>query len=153
MEELKKVLISDPLSSKGLEVLARAKNLKYEIKTGFSPEELRKIIHRTIPRRFHPRKIDAATRTFQALRIRVNEELENLREILDSGWKVLKKEGRICILSFHSLEDRMVKEAFRRGDRESMLRILTKKPLTPSEEEQEQNPRSRSAKLRCAERL
>jgi 16S rRNA (cytosine1402-N4)-methyltransferase len=116
-------------------------------------QALRKIVHRAIPGRFRSYRIDPATRTFQALRIKVNEELENLKEILGSAWKVLKKEGRMCIISFHSLEDRMVKEAFRRGDRESMLRILTKKPLTPSEEEQEQNPRSRSAKLRCAERM
>ena len=116
-------------------------------------QALKKIVHRAIPGRFRSYRIDPATRTFQALRIKVNEELENLKEILESGWKVLKKEGRMCIISFHSLEDRMVKEAFRRGDREGMLRILTKKPLRPSEGEQEQNPRSRSAKLRCAERL
>jgi 16S rRNA (cytosine1402-N4)-methyltransferase len=72
---------------------------------------------------------------------------------LESGWKVLRKEGRMCIISFHSLEDRMVKEAFRRLESEGMMRILTKRPLTPSEEEQKKNPRARSAKLRCAERL
>ena len=114
---------------------------------------LRKIVYSTIPKRFQSRRIDPATRTFQALRIRVNEELENLEEMLESGWKVLRKEGRMCIISFHSLEDRMVKEAFRRLERERMMRILTKRPLTPSEEEQKKNPRARSAKLRCAERL
>ena len=116
-------------------------------------ETLRRVVYRTIPKRFHSRRIDPATRTFQALRIKVNEELENLKKILDAGWKILKRGGRICVISFHSLEDRMVKETFRRLERESEMRILTKKPVTPSEEEQKRNPRSRSAKLRCAERI
>ncbi|MGZ3604749.1 MAG: 16S rRNA (cytosine(1402)-N(4))-methyltransferase RsmH [Thermodesulfobacteriota bacterium] len=116
-------------------------------------EALRKVIYRTIPKRFHSRRIDPSTRTFQALRIKVNEELENLKKILDTGWKILKKEGRICVVSFHSLEDRMVKEAFRRLQREGQMCILTKKPVTPSEEERKRNPRSRSAKLRCAQRI
>ena len=116
-------------------------------------QALRKIVHRVIPRRFHSRRIDPATRTFQAFRIRVNEELENLGKILETGWKILKRGGRICILSFHSLEDRMVKETFRRLEKQGEMRILTKKPVTPSEEERRRNPRSRSAKLRCAERV
>jgi len=116
-------------------------------------EALRKVVYRTIPKRFHSRRIDPATRTFQALRIRVNEELENLGKILDTGWKILKRGGRICVISFHSLEDRMVKQTFRRLEKEGEMRILTKKPVTPSEEEQKRNPRSRSAKLRCAERI
>jgi 16S rRNA (cytosine1402-N4)-methyltransferase len=116
-------------------------------------EALRRVVYRAIPKRFHSRRIDPATRTFQALRIKVNEELENLKKILDAGWKILKRGGRICIISFHSLEDRMVKETFRRLEKESEMRILTKKPVTPSEEEQKRNPRSRSAKLRCAERI
>ena len=116
-------------------------------------QTLRKIVHRAIPRRFHFRRIDPATRTFQAFRIRVNEELDNLGKILETGWKILKRGGRICIISFHSLEDRMVKETFRRLEKQGEMRILTKKPVTPSEEEQTRNPRSRSAKLRCAERV
>jgi 16S rRNA (cytosine1402-N4)-methyltransferase len=116
-------------------------------------QALRKIVHRAIPRRFHSRRIDPATRTFQAFRIRVNEELENLGKILETGWKTLKRGGRICIISFHSLEDRMVKETFRKLEKQGEMRILTKKPVTPSEEEQGRNPRSRSAKLRCAERV
>jgi 16S rRNA (cytosine1402-N4)-methyltransferase len=122
---------------------------------------LREIVHHSIPRRFHPRRIDPATKTFQALRIRVNDELENLRKILDTGWKFLRKGGRMCIISFHSLEDRMVKETFRKlegrgtdgSSREAVMRVLTKKPIIPSEEELRRNPRSRSAKLRCAERV
>jgi 16S rRNA (cytosine1402-N4)-methyltransferase len=116
-------------------------------------QTLRKIVHRAIPRRFHSRRIDPATRTFQAFRIRVNEELENLGKILETGWRILKRGGRICIISFHSLEDRRVKETFRRLEKQGEMRILTKKPVTPSEEEQRRNPRSRSAKLRCAERV
>ena len=116
-------------------------------------QTLRRIVHHAIPRRFHTRRIDPATKTFQALRIRVNDELENLRKILETGWTLLKKGGRMCIISFHSLEDRMVKETFRRLEKEEKMRILTKKPVTPSEEEQRRNPRSRSAKLRCAERV
>jgi 16S rRNA (cytosine1402-N4)-methyltransferase len=123
-------------------------------------QALRNIVHQAIPRRFHSRKIDPATRTFQAFRIRLNEELKNLREILETGWMFLRKGGRMCIISFHSLEDRMVKETFRRLERGGegsgqggVVRVITKKPVTPSEEERRKNPRSRSAKLRCAERV
>jgi len=116
-------------------------------------QALRKIIHRSVPRRFHSRRIDPATRTFQALRIRVNEELENLKKILETGWELLRKGGRMCVISFHSLEDRMVKETFRSLEKQGKMVILTKKPVTPSEEEEKRNPRSRSAKLRCAERI
>jgi 16S rRNA (cytosine1402-N4)-methyltransferase len=84
-----------------------------------------------------------------------------LRKILETGWKFLRKGGRMCIISFHSLEDRMVKETFRKLEgrgadgpsREAVMRVLTKKPIIPSEEELRKNPRSRSAKLRCAERV
>ena len=116
-------------------------------------QALRKIVHRAIPRRFHSRRIDPATRTFQALRIRVNDELENLKKILGTAWKNLKSGGRMCVISFHSLEDRMVKETFRTLEKEGEMRVLTKKPVRPCEEEQKRNPRSRSAKLRCAERV
>lgn len=124
-------------------------------------QELRRVVHQAIPRRFHSRKIDPATKTFQALRIRVNDELENLRRILETGWRFLRKGGRMCIISFHSLEDRIVKETFRKSERErsdgsgsgAVMRVITKKPVTPSEDERRRNPRSRSAKLRCAERV
>ena len=133
--------------------IARAIVLAREREPIRTTQTLRKIVHRAIPGRFHSRRIDPATRTFQALRIRVNEELENLGKILEIGWKILKRGGRICILSFHSLEDRMVKETFRRLEKQGEMRRLTKKPVTPSEEERRKNPRSRSAKLRCAERV
>ena len=127
------------------------------IETTFS---LKRVVHQAIPRRFHSRKIDPATRTFQAFRIRLNEELGNLKEILETGWLFLRKGGRMCVISFHSLEDRMVKETFRRLERGGegsgqggVVRVITKKPVTPSEVERRKNPRSRSAKLRCAERV
>jgi len=133
--------------------IARAILEEREKKPVGTTQELRQIVHWAIPRRFHPRKIDPATRTFQAFRIRVNEELENLRRVLEMGWTFLRRGGRICVISFHSLEDRMVKETFRRLDRDGVMRRITKKPITPSEEEKQRNPRSRSAKLRCAERV
>jgi 16S rRNA (cytosine1402-N4)-methyltransferase len=82
----------------------------------------------------------------------VNDELENLKRILETAWKNLKSGGRMCVISFHSLEDRMVKETFRTLEKEGEMRVLTKKPVRPCEEEQKRNPRSRSGKLRCAER-
>jgi 16S rRNA (cytosine1402-N4)-methyltransferase len=133
--------------------IAKAIILEREREPIETTQILRKIVHRAIPRRFHSRRIDPATKTFQAFRIRVNDELENLRKILDTGWTLLKKGGRMCIISFHSLEDRMVKETFRKLEKEGEVHVLTQKPVTPSEEEQRRNPRSRSAKLRCAERV
>ena len=97
-------------------------------------------------------KIHPATRTFQALRIRVNDELGEIRTLLESAPSLLKPGGRLVLISFHSLEDRLVKDALREGGRGGLWKILTKKPVTASEEEQMRNPRSRSAKLRAAER-
>jgi len=151
-EELEYILSHDG-EERWAKRIARAIVQEREREPIQTTQALRKIVHRAIPRRFHFRRIDPATRTFQALRIRVNEELENLGKILETGWKILKRGGRICILSFHSLEDRMVKETFRRLEKEGEMHILTKKPVTPSEEERMRNPRSRSAKLRCAERV
>ena len=137
--------------------IAKALVQEREKKPIETTHELRRIVHQSIPRRFHSRRIDPATKTFQAFRVRVNEELENLKMVLESWWKLLKRGGRMCVLSFHSLEDRVVKEAFRRlekgADHGGVLRVITKKPVIPSEEERQQNPRSRSAKLRCAERV
>ena len=98
-------------------------------------------------------RIHPATRTFQALRIFVNRELDDLRALLGAAPQLLKPGGRIVIISFHSLEDRIVKDAFRDGVKQGHYRLLTKKPVTPGEEEVERNPRSRSAKLRAAERM
>lgn len=111
--------------------------------------ELENIIFHASPKR-HSRRIHPATRTFQALRIAVNHELEDLDIFLDKFSNFLKPAGRIAILSYHSLEDRRVKQAFREAHRRGHLHILTKKPLRPGEEEIQQNPRARSAKLRIA---
>jgi 16S rRNA (cytosine1402-N4)-methyltransferase len=98
-------------------------------------------------------KLHPATKTFLALRIAVNRELEELEQFLDQAPATLNPKGRCVVLSYHSLEDRAVKQAFRRYDREGVLRVLTKKVLVPSEEEREANPRARSAKMRVAERV
>jgi len=99
------------------------------------------------------RRIHPATRTFQALRIFVNRELDDLRELLEAAPQRLKPGGRLVIISFHSLEDRIVKDALREGTKQGHYELLTKKPVTASEEEVDRNPRSRSAKLRAAQRL
>jgi 16S rRNA (cytosine1402-N4)-methyltransferase len=99
------------------------------------------------------RRIHPATRTFQALRIFVNHELDDLRELMRIAPQLLKPEGRLVIISFHSLEDRIVKDALRDGVKQGWYRVLTKKPVTASDEEIDRNPRARSAKLRAAERL
>ena len=99
------------------------------------------------------RRIHPATRTFQALRIFVNRELDDLRALMEAAPRLLKPGGRLVIISFHSLEDRIVKDALREGAKRGHYRLLTKKPVTADEEEIDRNPRSRSAKLRAAERL
>jgi len=98
-------------------------------------------------------KIHPATRTFQALRIRVNDELGEIRTLLGSAPSLLKPGGRLVLISFHSLEDRLVKDAFRDAGHAGIYKVLTKKPVVAQEQEQMRNPRSRSAKMRSAERL
>jgi len=98
------------------------------------------------------RRIHPATRTFQALRIFVNDELKDLQALLDAAPQVLKPGGRVVIISFHSLEDRIVKDALREGVKQGYYELLTKKPVIAGEEEVDRNPRARSAKLRAAER-
>ena len=98
-------------------------------------------------------KIHPATRTFQALRIRVNNELGEIRSLLESAPSLLKPGGRLVLISFHSLEDRLVKDAFREAGHDGVLEVLTRKPVVAQEQEEMRNPRSRSAKLRAAERL
>ncbi len=97
-------------------------------------------------------RIHPATRTFQALRIHVNRELDEIRALMEAAPKLLKPSGRLVVISFHSLEDRIVKDSLREGAHQGIWTVLTKKPVTAGEEEIERNPRSRSAKLRAGER-
>ena len=122
---------------------------KGEIKTA---DQLTEIITSAVPSFYRKQKIHPATRTFQALRIAVNDELEALREGLGKALVILSKGGRIAVISFHSLEDRIVKRAFREVKDSGNFKIINKKPIYPSQEEIERNPRSRSAKLRIIER-
>lgn len=128
--------------------IARALKRAYEDGELETTADLRRAIHRaTGPKRG---RIDPSTKTFQALRIAVNEELADLEAFLDLMPSVLKTGGVVAVISFHSLEDRMVKHTFR--DSES-LDPLTKRPIVASDEERDRNPRSRSAKLRAARRV
>jgi len=117
------------------------------IKTTF---QLLEIIRQATPDWYHHQKIHFATRTFQALRIAVNNELENLEKALPQALEILSWDGRIGVISFHSLEDRIVKNFFREEEKKNTLKTLTKKPIVPQKSEMKANPRSRSAKLRLA---
>ena len=97
-------------------------------------------------------RIHPATRTFQAIRIAVNRELDEIKALLEAAPRLLKPSGRVALISFHSLEDRLVKDSLREGAHKGIWTLLTKKPATAGEEEMEKNPRSRSAKLRAAEK-
>ncbi|MGB7157733.1 MAG: 16S rRNA (cytosine(1402)-N(4))-methyltransferase RsmH [Tepidisphaeraceae bacterium] len=122
-----------------------------------STEQLADLVRSAIPKRggapWEREKIDPATRTFMALRMAVNDELPNLTALLERAPRALKPGGRFAVISFHSTEDRMVKLAFRSAEQTGLLKILTKKPLSPADDELARNPRSRSAKLRIAEKL
>jgi 16S rRNA (cytosine1402-N4)-methyltransferase len=124
----------------------------------FSPimttDRLAELVRSAIPSRGGPpSKIDPATKTFMALRMAVNQEVENLAALLEQAPRLLRQGGRVAVISFHSTEDRMVKQAFRSAEQAGLLRALTKKPLAPADDELAQNPRSRSAKLRVGERV
>ncbi|MEK7555359.1 MAG: 16S rRNA (cytosine(1402)-N(4))-methyltransferase RsmH [Patescibacteria group bacterium] len=108
--------------------------------------ELAEIVNRAVPGRG---RLNPATKTFQALRIYVNKELENLETLLKNLYNIIKPKGRVAIISFHSLEDRLIKNYFRDMAKQGKAEILTKKPIRPTFEEIQINPRSRSAKLRA----
>jgi 16S rRNA (cytosine1402-N4)-methyltransferase len=114
-----------------------------------STAQLARIVASAVPPMKH---IHPATRTFQALRIFVNRELDEIRALLEAAPNLLKPSARLIVISFHSLEDRIAKDSFREGAQHGIWKILTRKPVTASEEEINRNPRSRSAKLRAAER-
>ncbi|RJQ28588.1 16S rRNA (cytosine(1402)-N(4))-methyltransferase RsmH [Candidatus Parcubacteria bacterium] len=115
--------------------------------------ELSDAIVRAVPGSYERGRIHPATRTFQALRIYANDELKNLETALEHLGEILKEDGRIVIISFHSLEDRIVKNSFRKMEKSKQLTVLTKKPIQASMQEIRENPRSRSAKLRAARML
>lgn len=119
------------------------------VKTG----ELAAIIARAIPGRFRRARINPATRTFQAFRIAVNDELNHLQKGLDSAYDVLGAGGIMAVIAFHSLEDRLVKHFFRKKKGEGVMRLITEKPVRPEEHEKKNNPRARSAKLRSAQKI
>jgi 16S rRNA (cytosine1402-N4)-methyltransferase len=113
--------------------------------------QLADIVRRAIPRKGYSR-IDPATRTFQAIRIWVNRELDGVDAFLAAASRRLATEARLAVITFHSLEDRIVKHTLRALQSDGVVRVLTKRPISPSEAEIERNPRARSAKLRAAER-
>jgi 16S rRNA (cytosine1402-N4)-methyltransferase len=129
--------------------IARARESAPVATTG----QLAQIVRRAVPVRGHQR-IDPATRTFQALRIWVNRELDGLAEFLEATTRRLSMGARFVVITFHSLEDRIVKQAFRAFQQHDppLARVLTRRPLVASDEELAQNPRARSAKLRAVER-
>ena len=114
--------------------------------------ELAETIKQAVPKAYAHGRIHPATRSFQALRIAVNDELGAITEGLDGAWKLLKSEGRIAVISFHSIEDKVVKETFRAYVRAGEGRLVLKKPLPPTREEIRMNPRARSAKMRVIEK-
>lgn len=130
--------------------------------------ELVEIIKKAIPKKARIDGPHPAKRTFQAIRIEVNNELGVITEMIDDASSIMNEGGRICIITFHSLEDRIVKNAFRdlatdcicpphipicQCDKEALVKVITRKPILPTDKEIEENPRSRSAKLRVAERI
>jgi 16S rRNA (cytosine1402-N4)-methyltransferase len=123
---------------------------KKDIKTTF---DLVEIIKKSVPASYQKGRLHCATKTFQALRIAVNDELGVLKQGLEEGFKVLKKGGRMSVISFHSLEDRIVKNVFRDKVKEQKANFINKKPILATREEIIENPRSRSAKLRIIEKI
>ena len=151
--------LADVIFSYGEERYSRriARAIVQARKTGLiqTTQALVAILESALPLAYKKGRLHFATRTFQALRIRVNRELDVLEPALRDSIELLKEGGRVCVVAFHSLEDRIVKHTFRSMARGAHPRIglLTKKPVIPGEPEIRQNPRARSAKLRVVERL
>ncbi len=116
-------------------------------------KELADIVYKSYPSNLRHSRIHPATKTFQAIRIEVNNELNEIEEALEKSINILSKEGILIAISFHSLEDRIVKNTFKKYKELKFLEVLTKKPITPKEDEIKENPASRSAKMRVARRL
>lgn len=148
--------LADTIFELGEERYARriARAIKARIKSGGirNTRELAELVARAVPPGYRHGRLNPATRTFQALRIRVNEELESLKEALSGAIACLRPGGRLAVIAFHSLEDGLVKRLFREARRAGIGEALTKKPLRPSEAEVAANPRARSARLRIFEK-
>ncbi|MBU6500745.1 MAG: 16S rRNA (cytosine(1402)-N(4))-methyltransferase RsmH [Patescibacteria group bacterium] len=149
-EDLAKIIF-DLSGEKFSKRIARAIKERGRIKPLVTSGELAETIRAAVPGNYERGRINPATRTFQALRIYANDELNNLRKVLGDLPKILNLGGRVAVISFHSLEDKIVKENFREMEKSGQVKILTKKPITSSAEEIASNPRSRSAKLRAAQ--
>ncbi len=132
--------------------IAKAIVARREIKPIETTFELVDVIKTATPKWYHRRRIHPATKTFQALRITVNDEIGALRQALRDGFEILSPKGRFAVISFHSLEDREVKHFFRDAVKKGEATLINKKPIVPTKEELEANPRSRSAKLRIIEK-
>lgn len=133
--------------------IARAIVSKRALKPIETTSELVDIILGATPKFYHHQKIHPATKTFQALRITVNDEIRSLKEGVQKSFELLNPSGRLAVISFHSLEDRIVKQFFNERDKNSEGKKINKKPIVPSEEEVKENPRARSAKLRIIEKI
>jgi len=133
--------------------IAKAIVERREVKPIETTFELVEIVKSATPKFYHHRKIHPATKTFQALRITVNDEIESLKEGVRKGFEILNPNGRIAVISFHSLEDRVVKQFFREREDGGVGKRVTKKPILPTGEEVSENPRARSAKLRILEKI
>lgn len=133
--------------------IAKAVVDKRKVKPISTTFELVRVIEGAVPPPYRRQKIHFATRTFQALRIEANRELDNFKDALPQALEVLEKEGKLVVITFHSLEDRIAKNFFRDWKKEGLVEILTKKPVIATEAEMRDNPRSRSAKLRALIKL
>ncbi len=151
-EEQLETIISRYGEEKYSRRIARAIVQQREKKPIETTGDLVEVLRGATPSVYHRGRVHFATKTFQALRMAVNDELGALEEGLEKGFKVLASGGRIAVISFHSLEDRIVKNFFRDREKEGLAKRITKKPIRPSEKEVRENPRSRSAKLRILEK-
>lgn len=150
-EELKEIL-SEYGEERYADSIASQITKSREKESIITTTQLVEIIREAVPDKYENGKRHFATRTFQALRIAVNEELKNIKKGLRKALRVVEPGGRIVAISFHSLEDRIVKNFFKKQAEQEKLKILTKKPITPSSGEVKNNPRSRSSKLRAAKK-
>lgn len=146
IERILRIYGEERFSRRIAEEIVRSRPLKTTV-------DLVMAIERATPAWYHRRRIHFATKTFQALRIAVNNELENLEKALPQTLEVMERGGRLVIIAFHSLEDRIVKNFLKGKAKEGEVKILTKKPIRPAKEEVAENPRSRSARLRAAMKL